>query len=91
MDDLVQFLLSLTDERVACHSGVFDHPELPLIIGQKDAPRVGTQRAKDIVASLPAVGQAGLRTCFPNSGDFFGTLNTSDRRKQQDVFEQILR
>ena len=91
MDDLVQFLLSLTDDRVACHSGIFDHPELPLVVGQRDSPRAGTNRAKDIVASLPAVGQAGLRTCFPNSGDFFGSLNTTDQRRQQDVFEQILR
>ena len=33
MDNVVEFLLSLTDDRVACHSDVFDHPELPLVMG----------------------------------------------------------
>ncbi len=91
IDDLVQFLLSLTDQRVACHSGVFDHPQLPLVIGHRDSGVSGTQRAKDIVVTLPAVGQAGMKTCLPNTGDFFGTLNVIDRRKLHDVFGQILR
>jgi cytochrome c peroxidase len=91
MDDLVQFLLSLTDERVACHAGVFDHPELPLVIGQRGVSRSGTNRAKDIVATLPAVGQAGLQNCFPNTGDLFGTANATDRRKLQDIVTQKLR
>lgn len=91
MDDLVQFLLSLTDQHVACHSGVFDHPQLPLIIGHRDIPGNGTQTAKDIVTTLPAVGKSGLNTCFPNTGDFFGTLNATDKRKLPDVFNQILR
>jgi cytochrome c peroxidase len=91
MDDLVQFLLSLTDQRVACHAGIFDHPELPLVIGHKDIAKSGTQIAKDVVATLPAVGQKGLPTCFPNSGDLFGTLNLGDSRRLQDVFGQVLR
>ncbi len=91
MDDLIQFLLSLTDQRVACHSGVFDHPQLPLVIGQRDSPAIGTHRAKDIVATLPAVGEGGFKVCFPNTGDLFGTHNITDRRKLPDVFEQILR
>ena len=91
MDDLVQFLLSLTDQRVACHSGVFDHPQLPLVVGHRDSGASGTQRAKDVVVTLPAVGQAGMKTCLPNTGDFFGTLNVTDRRKLHDVFGQILR
>jgi mono/diheme cytochrome c family protein len=91
MDDVIQFLLSLTDQRVACHSGVFDHPQLPLVIGQRDSPASGSNRAKDIVATLPAVGASGLNVCLPNTGDLFGTLNTTDRRKLPDVLEQILR
>lgn len=91
MDDLVQFLLSLTDQRVACHSGVFDHPELPLVVGHRDIPKGGSQRAKDIVATLPAVGQRGLSNCFPNTGDLFGTLNRSDPRKLQDTVNQIIK
>jgi len=91
MDNLVQFLLSLTDQRVACHSGVFDHPELPLIIGHKDVPKSGTSLAKDIVATLPAVGQKGLPTCFPNTGDLFGTLNRSDSRRLPEIFSQTVK
>ena len=38
--------------------------------------------ANDIVKILPATGKGGLpgvgKPCFPNTGDLFGTLNTSD-------------
>jgi hypothetical protein len=91
MENLVQFLLALTDQRVACHADVFDHPELPLVMGQRDQPRAGTQLAKDIIATLPAVGRQGLRTCLPNTGDLFGSANVTDRRKQHDVLQQVLR
>ena len=91
IDDLVQFLLSLTDDRVACHADVFDHPELPIVIGQRDTARVGSNRAKDIVATLAAVGRSGLANCFPNTGDLFGTANTSDPRRLQDIVTQKLR
>ncbi|MFA5949766.1 MAG: cytochrome c peroxidase [Hyphomicrobium sp.] len=80
MDDLVEFLLSLTDQRVACHSGVFDHPALPLVIGHQDVAKGGTRRARDMVATLPAVGQRGLSTCFPNTGDLFGKLQATFRQ-----------
>lgn len=90
-DDLVQFLLSLTDNRVACHSGVFDHPSLPIANGELDVAKAKTQQAKDIVVTLPAVGQQGLKVCFPNSGDIFGTLNTTDTRRLQDVFNQVIK
>ncbi len=90
-EDLVQFLLSLTDNRVACHSGVFDHPSLPIASGQMDAAKAKTQQAKDVVVTLPAVGQQGLKVCFPNSGDLFGTLNASDPRRLQDVFTQVVK
>jgi cytochrome c peroxidase len=91
IDDLVQFLLSLTDDRVACHADVFDHPELPLVLGHRPTPRNGTTRAKDVVTTLPAVGKRGLLNCFPNTGDLFGTANTTDPRKLQDIVTQKLR
>jgi hypothetical protein len=83
---LVAFLKSLTDDRVACHAGPFDHPELPISMGQSsDADGNGT-RAPDIMASLPATGRMGLSAvldqagrklpCFPNSGDLFGETQT---------------
>ena len=94
MDFLVQFLLSLTDDRVACHAGVFDHPELPLIMGHEDVAVPGTHLAKDITRILPAVGKAGLKAigkpCFPNSGDLFGSLNKTDPRPLQTAFDGIL-
>ncbi len=94
IDYLVQFLLSLTDERVACHSGVFDHPELPLPLGQEDVAVGRTSVARDIVRVLPAVGRSGLvaagRSCFPNTGDLFGTQNKIDTRPLQIAFDQIL-
>ncbi len=95
MNDLVEFLLTLTDDRVACHSGVFDHPELPLVIGQRDTGQPGTPLARDIIATLPATGKFGLKAvngeCFPNTGDLFATLNKDDRRPLQSTFQRILK
>ncbi len=78
VDDVVNFLLSLTDPRVACHSGVFDHPELVLFLGQNSAPAApGTVRAADNKVLLPATGRQGLATCFPNTGELFGDLQSA--------------
>jgi cytochrome c peroxidase len=94
IDDVVQFLLALSDERVACHSNVFDHPELPLPMGQMDVAERGSQHARDIVRTLPAVGQGGLagigKPCFPNSGALFGSVNPLDPRPLQATFNRIL-
>lgn len=94
MDDIVAFMLSLTDERVACHSGVFDHPELPLSMGHSEAAQAGSQLAQDIVKTLPATGSTGLKgigkACFPNSGDLFLSVNSSDARPLQLYFNNIL-
>lgn len=87
-DDLVAFLLALTDPRVACHAGPFDHPALTLTEGSTRAdssPRDGI--ADDRRRTLPAVGEAGLsgigRPCQANSGDLFGAM--------QDRFDVITR
>ena len=72
-DALVAFLLTLTDNRVACHSGVFDHPELVVFLGQVDAQSpTNSPTGQDIKVKMPAVGKNGLPTCFPNTGDLFG-------------------
>jgi hypothetical protein len=82
-DALVAFLLTLTDNRVACHSGVFDHPELILFLGNQDMPASdGSPVAQDFKVKLPAVGKNGLPTCFPNTGSLFGAL--------QDFFMSIV-
>jgi cytochrome c peroxidase len=95
MDDLVEFMLALTDDRVACHSDVFDHPELPIPMGQREAPKLGSSIARDIIATLPATGTLGLKAvtgeCFPNTGDLFDTLNKTDTRGLQATFKRILR
>jgi len=78
VDDLVNFLLSLTDNRVACHSDVFDHPELVLFLGQNPVPAAaGSPKAADFKVLLPAVGRRGLATCFPNTGELFGELQNA--------------
>jgi cytochrome c peroxidase len=69
--DLVAFILSLSDHRVACQSGVFDHPSITLFNGHTD---VGPgPHAEDETFVLPAVGQEGLSDpeCLTNSGDLF--------------------
>ena len=84
-DDLVAFLLALTDDRVACHSAPFDHPELPISEGStvRDVdPADGL--ADDRLRVLPAVGEDGLpgagRPCQPNTGTLFGdTQSAFDR------------
>jgi cytochrome c peroxidase len=74
-DALVAFLLTLTDNRVACHSGVFDHPELVLFLGNIDAQSpTNAPAGQDVKVKLPAVGKSGLATCFPNTGSLFGQL-----------------
>jgi hypothetical protein len=78
VDDVVNFLLSLTDNRVACHSDVFDHPELVVFLGQNPVPAApGSLKSADIKVLLPAVGRRGLATCFPNTGELFGELQNA--------------
>lgn len=72
-DALVAFLLALTDRRVACHAAPFDHPELILPNGHKNADANGDGRADDARIRLPAVGRSGFAAgkCDPNRGDLF--------------------
>jgi hypothetical protein len=86
-DDLVAFMLSLTDDRVACQSGVFDHPSLPLTDGHPDNGQpasTGEPIMPDIVVTLPATGVGGLQAegkpCFPNTGDLFGGMQQAFRK-----------
>ena len=94
IDDLVQFLLSLTDQRVACQSDVFDHPELPVYMGQSEEATNSPKAAKDIIRILPAVGKRGLKSigkpCQPNSGDLFSSVNLEDPTPLQSTLAKIL-
>ena len=55
--DLLSFLNSLTDERVASRKAPFDHPQLFVPIGQ----RAGDDDLKDLdqLLEIPAVGRGG--------------------------------
>lgn len=65
MDDLVEFLKTLTDERVRWEKAPFDHPSLPLLNGAKGnnlsvQPSLKNPlEAKDNLEVLPAVGANG--------------------------------
>lgn len=65
IDDIVEFLKTLTDERVRWEKAPFDHPSLPLLNGNNGDsfnvtpnPKAPTE-AIDTVTVLPAVGAAG--------------------------------
>jgi hypothetical protein len=74
-DALVAFLLSLTDERVACEQAPFDHPELTIANGQRPIDANKDGHADDILIKKQAVGAGGLpaegKPCIPNTGNLF--------------------
>ena len=75
VDDIIEFLKALTDERVQCDQAPFDHPELLIPVGHDPADENGNDRADDIVFRLPEVGASGYGPgsgfCVPNTGDLF--------------------
>ena len=80
VSDLVAFLQSLTDNRVACHAGPFDHPALPLSNGYTGV-LLSDGRTAEVISTLPATGVSGLtaigKPCFPNAGNLFGPLQAA--------------
>ena len=62
-DDLVAFLMSLTDERVRRRCAPFDHPQLFIPNGhlgnESTVSDDGKSRAKDLIMVLPATGRNG--------------------------------
>ncbi len=89
-NNIVTFLLSLTDQRVACDADVFDHPELVIFTGSKAKDRNRDGRADDVKVRIPAVGIEGYaytkpELCIPNVGDLFEPAmgnRTKDGRKK---------
>jgi cytochrome c peroxidase len=76
MDNMVKFMLSLSDDRVMCDAGPFDHPELIIFKGAKARDRNHDYRADDRKIRLPAVGMEGYKysrpeLCIPNKGNTF--------------------
>jgi cytochrome c peroxidase len=80
VSDLVAFLQSLTDNRVACHAGPFDHPALPLSNGYTGV-LLPDGRTAEVISTLPATGVSGLaalgKPCFPNAGNLFGDMQSA--------------
>jgi cytochrome c peroxidase len=80
VSDLVAFLKSLTDNRVACHAGPFDHPSIQLPNGYTSA-LLPDGRTAEVLSILPATGSGGLtalgKPCFPNAGNLFGDLQSA--------------
>lgn len=69
---LVEFLLTLTDERVRRRMAPFDHPQLPLVHGHVGDERAvvddGSGKAVDVIEDLPAVGRGGTAPLRPYLG-----------------------
>jgi cytochrome c peroxidase len=83
---LVAFLQSLTDPRVACHMAPFDHPGITVANGQlpKDADKNGN--ADDVSSIIREVGAGGYDHCSVlfnrlNSGDLFTSSPAFDAMK----------
>jgi len=76
IDAMVAFMLTLTDPRVQCDAGPFDHPSLTIRHGHTAVDKKPKDaKADDIAVTLPAVGAAGYAPssgyCLPNKGDLF--------------------
>jgi cytochrome c peroxidase len=77
--DIVEFLKSLTDDRVRYERAPFDHPELPVPHGHAGdhldtlaGNPLGAGLGKDQVMLIPAVGAEGLGTPLAPFVDFLG-------------------
>ncbi len=72
---IVAFMLAMTDPRVQCDAGPFDHPSLTIRNGHLAMDKNKDKKADDIAFVLPAVGTAGYALssglCLPNGGDLF--------------------
>jgi cytochrome c peroxidase len=79
VDLLVNFLISLTDERVRWEQAPFDHPQLFIPNGHPASgthPVLGASYLPDNYITLPAVGAAGRQALgLPALGNFMGVTN----------------
>ncbi len=63
IDDLVEFLKTLTDDRVRTQKAPFDHPELPVGNGHQPSLVIGIYPDNGFL--IPAVGASGGPTVVP--------------------------
>lgn len=82
---MVEFLKSLTDPRVACHAAPFDHPALTVANGQSSTDTNGTGNADDKTLAISAVGAGGYATCKAN----FEALNSGDLFTSSAAFSKL--
>lgn len=84
---IVAFLQSLTDRRVACHMAPFDHPALTFANGHVPQDKDKDGNADDVPYALRAVGAGGYAKCDDaafqrlNSGDLFTSSAAFDALK----------
>lgn len=83
---MVEFLKSLTDPRIACHAAPFDRPSQTVANGQFSVSAGGSGNADDKTMTISAVGAAGYSTCKANyqalnSGDLFTSSAAFSRLK----------
>ena len=83
---IVAFLQSLTDPRVACHMAPFDHPGITVANGQLRQDTDNNGNADDIASTIREVGAGGYDHCSVlfsrlNSGDLFTSSPAFDAMK----------
>jgi len=82
---IVEFMKSLTDPRVACHKAPFDHPSLTVANGQRPQDVNNDRNADDVDLRIPAVGAGGYSTCGAN----FNALNSGDLFTSSSAFKNL--
>ncbi len=82
---MVEFLKSLTDPRVACHAAPFDHPALTVANGQTSVDANGDGNADDKTLIISAVGAGGYATCKAN----YDALNSGDLFTSSAAFTKL--
>jgi cytochrome c peroxidase len=85
---IVEFLKSLTDRRVACHMAPFDHPALTVANGQVAQDKDKDGNADDVPYALRAVGTGGYQNCDKDDS-LFKQLNSGELFTSAKAFEGV--
>jgi hypothetical protein len=82
---IVAFLQSLTDPRVACHMAPFDHPGITVANGQLPQDSDHNGNADDVISTIREVGAGGYDHC----GILFDRLNSGDLFTASPAFDAM--